>query len=62
MSSSEYFTNPYANMLNTFKEENQSKINVSVNLDQKLDFLLKGLSYTQGKRIINQCKESSALT
>lgn len=46
MSSSEYFTNPYANMLNTFKEENQSKINVSVNLDQKLDFLLKGLSYT----------------
>lgn len=44
--SNEFFTNPYANMLNSFKEENQSKINVSVNLDQKLDFLLKGLSLT----------------
>lgn len=45
-SSNDFSTNPYANMLNTFKEENQGKINVSVNLDQKLDFLLKGLSFS----------------
>lgn len=46
ISSGSYFTNPYANMLNSFKESNENKLNVSVNLDQKLDFVTKGLSLT----------------
>lgn len=46
ISSGSYFTNPYANMLNSFKEANENKLNVSVNLDQKLDFVTKGLSLT----------------
>jgi hypothetical protein len=33
-------------MLNSFKEANENKLNVSVNLDQKLDFVTKGLSLT----------------
>ena len=41
ISSGSYFTNPYAN-----KEANENKLNVSVNLDQKLDFVTKGLSLT----------------
>ena len=46
INSDSYFTNPYANMLNSFQESNQNKLNVSVNLDQKLDFITKGLSLT----------------
>lgn len=46
ISAGQYFTNPYANMLNSFKEANENKLNVSVNLDQKLDFVTKGLSLT----------------
>ncbi len=46
ISAGSYFTNPYANMVNSFKESNENKLNVSVNLDQKLDFLTKGLSLT----------------
>ena len=42
----QYYNNPYAGMLNTFKEDNQNKINVSLNLDQKLDFITEGLSLT----------------
>ncbi len=41
-----YFANPYAEMLNSFKEENTNKLNVSLNIDQKLDFITKGLSLT----------------
>ncbi len=40
------FPNPYASMLNSFKETNENKMNVSLNLDQKLDFLTEGLSLT----------------
>lgn len=40
------FPNPYAAMMNTFKEDNNNKLNVSLNLDQKLDFITKGLSLT----------------
>ncbi len=46
IASGSYFTNPYANMLNSFKESNENKLNVSINLDQKLDFITKGLSFT----------------
>ena len=46
MSGGKYYENPYAYMLNTFKEENYSKLNVALNLDQKLDFITKGLSLT----------------
>lgn len=46
MSAGRFYTNPYANMLNTFKNVNANKINVSLNLDQKLDFLTEGLSLT----------------
>lgn len=46
ISSGSYFTNPYANMLNTFKEVSENKFNVSINFEQKFDFLTKGLSLT----------------
>lgn len=31
-------------MLNTFRETNANKLNISLNIDQKLDFITKGLS------------------
>lgn len=40
------FPNPYADMLNTFKEDNQNMMHVTLNLDQKLDFITEGLSLT----------------
>ena len=40
------YTNPYANMLSNFEEQNSSTINSSVNFDQNLDFITKGLSLT----------------
>lgn len=46
INSGSYYTNPYANMLNSFKEVNESKLNVSLNFDQKLDFITQGLSVT----------------
>lgn len=46
MSAGRFYTNPYANMLNTFRETNANKLNVSLNLDQKLDFITEGLSIT----------------
>ena len=46
MSSSRYFENPYATMLNSFREENTNTLNTSLNIDQKLDFITKGLSVT----------------
>lgn len=36
--------NPYAYMLSSFKETNFSTMNVSMNIDQNLDFVTKGLS------------------
>ena len=44
INSGSYYTNPYANMLNSFKEVNENKLNVSLNFDQKLDFITQGLS------------------
>lgn len=46
MQADAFFANPYADMLNSFKEENTNKLNVSLNLEQKLDFITKGLSLT----------------
>ncbi len=46
LSVSRFYTNPYANMLNTFKENNENKLNVSLNLNQNFDFITKGLSLT----------------
>ena len=46
MSAGRYFNNPYAMMLNSYREDNSSKMNVSLNIDQKLDFITKGLSLT----------------
>ena len=40
------YTNPYANMLSSFKETNYSTINTSMSVDQKLDFITKGLNIT----------------
>ena len=38
------YHNPYAEMLQEYREENYSTVNASVELDQKLDILTKGLS------------------
>ena len=46
MSPGRFYTNPYANMLNSFRETNTNKLNVSMALDQKLNFLTEGLSVT----------------
>ncbi|MDD6437854.1 MAG: TonB-dependent receptor [Prevotella sp.] len=46
LSSGRYYTNPYAAMLNTYRESNANKLNVSLGIDQKLDFITKGLSWT----------------
>ena len=37
-------TNPYAYMLSSFKEYNESTLNTSLKINQKLDFVTKGLS------------------
>ena len=44
MSAGRFYTNPYANMLNTFQETNTNKLNISLTLNQKLDFITEGLS------------------
>ncbi len=46
MSAGRFYTNPYANMLNTYRKTNSNKLNISLNLDQKLDFITEGLSVT----------------
>lgn len=40
------YKNPYAEMLNSFKEKNSTTLNTSLNLEQKLDFVTKGLKLT----------------
>lgn len=37
-------TNPYAYMLSSFKETNENTLNTSLKINQKLDFVTKGLS------------------
>jgi TonB-linked SusC/RagA family outer membrane protein len=46
LSGSQLYTNPYANMLNSFQEDNYSTINTSLHFDQDLGFLTKGLNLT----------------
>ncbi len=46
MSAGRYYTNPYAHMLNTYRENRTNKLNISLNLDQKFDFITEGLSLT----------------
>ena len=46
MSDSRLYTNPYARMLTSYKETNFSTINTSLNLEQNLDFITKGLNFT----------------
>jgi TonB-linked SusC/RagA family outer membrane protein len=46
LSGSSLYTNPYANMLNSFKEDNYSTINTSLHFDQDLSSLTKGLNIT----------------
>ena len=41
-----YYTNPYANMVNNYRKTNANKLNITLNVDQKLDFITKGLSLT----------------
>lgn len=38
------FTNPYAYMVSSFKQNDSNTLNVSLKISQKLDFLIKGLS------------------
>lgn len=39
--------NPYAYMLSSFKEYNENTLNTSLKINQKLDFVTKGLAYKQ---------------
>ena len=41
LSAGRFYTNPYANMLNTYRSTNENKLNISLNLDQKLTLLPK---------------------
>lgn len=43
---SAFAVNPYAEMLSTFRNTKGNTINTSLNIDQKLDFVTKGLSLT----------------
>lgn len=46
LTSSELYKNPYASMLGSFKEENYNTLNTSLNLEQNLDMVTKGLKVT----------------
>ncbi len=46
LSAGRFATNPYANMVNSYRETRANKLNISLNLDQKLDFITEGLSVT----------------
>ncbi len=46
LTGSETYINPYAYMLSTYKERHYTTLNTSLNVDQKLDFITKGLSIT----------------
>lgn len=46
ISGSELYTNPYAKMLSSFKEENYNTLNTVMNIEQGLDFVTKGLKLT----------------
>lgn len=46
LSGSELYTNPYAKMLESFKEENYNTLNTVLNIEQDLEFITKGLKFT----------------
>lgn len=46
VSGNELYTNPYAQMLSVFKEENYNTLNSVLDIEQKLDFITKGLKFT----------------
>lgn len=46
LTGSKTYINPYAYMLSTYKERHYTTLNTSLNVDQKLDFITKGLSIT----------------
>ena len=46
LSGYEYYTNPYAKMLSNYSETNYSTINTVLDIEQKLDFITKGLKLT----------------
>lgn len=46
LSGNDYYMNPYAQMLSSFKEENYSTLNTSLSIDQDLSFITKGLKVT----------------
>ena len=46
LSAGRFYTNPLANMMNSFRETNANKLNISLNVNQKLDMITKGLSVT----------------
>ena len=46
ISGSELYTNPYAKMLSSYKEENYNTLNTVMDIEQKLDFLTQGLKLT----------------
>lgn len=45
LSGTKLYGNPYAWMVSKFKQEDYSTLNASVSLDQKLDFITKGLKF-----------------
>lgn len=45
-SGNELYVNPYASMLSSLKEENNNMLNTVLDIDQKLDFITKGLKAT----------------
>jgi len=46
LSSSRLYTNPLAHMSSSFKETNYNTLNVSLSLEQKMDFITEGLKLT----------------
>ncbi|MBD3588505.1 TonB-dependent receptor [Bacteroides sp. GM023] len=44
LSGNTLYTNPYADMVTSFKEQNMNTLNTSVRIDQDLSFVTKGLS------------------
>ena len=46
LSGYEYYTNPYALMLNKLSETNYNTLNTVMDIEQKLDFITKGLKLT----------------
>lgn len=46
VSNNDLYTNPYAKMLSSFKEENYNTLNTAMNIEQKLDFITEGLKAT----------------